>query len=457
MSKQELREKIFALAKTTVNLIETEKLYEKSGREFHEYAKFTAVDFHYDIEGTDFQWSVNHFQKSFISRISMILNRIRKTEEYSLLKEFLVNTLKKDEVCIEEISFFIQRLIHKHFENQTISDSDIDLLIQGFLTDINENTGTLEASVELVGLIILEDDIDIAKGVKIRKPRQEDFEFELPVHPMNNRVYFNHPSAFLEISHDTKMQREVQEDIRKAVAILQLFRSGSVQYSSYRMRSTSRLISGNVTVSCGENKHPVYTYVIVKGESESVKHFWDSISSHLPVNLYKFGVLKTDHISIAFDRYKDALIQGGIEERKITNAMMGLEALYFKPSGEIQELDYRLRMRMAKVLGILSHDPVHVKNTVKDAYNIRSIFSHGGRLNAKQQKHYLEKYDGGVNSLTKIILDFLRVSIILSMTIKLEKEKWIDLIDNALIDKDADQKLSTILIPAKQIIQNTNV
>jgi hypothetical protein len=167
--------------------------------------------------------------------------------------------------------------------------------------------------------------------------------------------------------------------------------------------------------------------------------------------------LKNDHISIAFDRYKDALIQGGIEERKIAYAMMGLEALFFKSSGELQELDYRLRMRMAKVLGNIEYDPIQVKNAVKEAYNIRSIFSHGGLLSYKQKNRYNEKYQGGVTHLTKTILDFLRESIILSITIKMEKEEWIDLIDNSLIDKESDQKLSNILSQGKTIIKKTKM
>ncbi len=132
---------------------------------------------------------------------------------------------------------------------------------------------------------------------------------------------------------------------------------------------------------------------------------------------------------------------------------MGLEALYFRPSGELQELQYRLAIRIAKTLGNFSLDPIKVKNTIKDAYTIRSIFSHGGHLDYKQKKKYNEKYAGDINNLLKTVLNFLRLSIIISISIHQEKEEFIDILDNSLINDSDNQRLAGILNQSKKILE----
>ncbi|MDP3444090.1 MAG: HEPN domain-containing protein, partial [Ignavibacteria bacterium] len=324
------------------------------------------------------------------------------------------------------------------------SQSEIESIIEGLISVLIKTPVESRATVQLVGIILQPDEIELGSGIKIRRPKKEDFEIERRMFHSFPEPQFLEPTAFLEISKNTGIPMEIQTEVKKAVTLLQLFRLGSVNYISYRMYSSFRNLFGNVTVGTAETNHPVYTYIIRDGESEKLQNFCTALSERLPSNIYQLDGLAKDHISIAYDRYEDALIQIGIDERRITNIMMGLEALYFKQN-ERQELDYRLQMRMAKVLGLLSIDSILVKNLVKDAYNIRSIFSHGGLLDAKKRELYQKKYDGGVGDLTKIMLDFLRISLIVSMIIEMDKTEFIDLIDNALIQESDNKKLENVL------------
>ena len=161
---------------------------------------------------------------------------------------------------------------------------------------------------------------------------------------------------------------------------------------------------------------------------------------------------KVDHTSIAYNRYSDALLQSDMIERRIANAIMGLEALYFKPTRKQPELQYRLGIRVAKILGKLGYDPIKVKCAIKDAYAIRSIFSHGGHLGYKDKKKFESRYNGEVKNLLNLILDYLRVSIFVSMTFHSDKDEFIDIIDHALIDDKASEQFKNILYQAEDIL-----
>ncbi len=111
---------------------------------------------------------------------------------------------------------------------------------------------------------------------------------------------------------------------------------------------------------------------------------------------------------------------------------MGLEALYLT-SDENQELGYRLKTRLARLMGPLGLDAHEVRSTVADAYTVRSVYVHGDALSGKSRGR-IERVYGGFDSLLRRTLEYVRVGIIVSMLGGLSKAEVIKLIDDSLID-----------------------
>lgn len=78
----------------------------------------------------------------------------------------------------------------------------------------------------------------------------------------------------------------------------------------------------------------------------------------------------------------------------------------------------------------------------------------GGHMSDKDRKKFTTKYHGDVKNLLHLILDYLRISIIVSMKIRQKKEEFIDSIDNALIDETAHQNLIIIINPSKDNLES---
>lgn len=445
-----LKEKVLALAKITIEIVENERLHNNLEYVYESYVRIRVKDFRYDDSGTHVQKTIEPSHKPILNNLPKLLTEVQKSEAYCHLDDFLKANLPSGEPELQEISFFVQRIIKKYCDVNAISQSEIEMITKGFISDLTKKPAESGAIVQLVGLILRPEEIELGLGVKIRKPRKEDFETERPVFYSIPEYQYPNPTAFLEIFKQTSNPGEIQTEIEKAVTLLQLFRLGSVKHTTYRMNSSSRTLFGNVILSSGDTNYPVYSYIVDDVDSEKLQHFWTKFSEELPLEFYQSGGQDKNYISIAFDRYKDALIHTGINERRITNIMMGLEALYFKET-ERMELDYRLRMRMAKVLGMLSYDPILIKSTIKEAYNIRSIFSHGGLLGMKEKDRCLREFPGGLAPLTKFILDLLRVSLIISIVIKKNKTDFVDLIDNSMVNEKDNQSIITVLDPVKDI------
>lgn len=454
MSDDEIRSKLLAIVKSIKKIIDDEKAKGAIHPENEIFERWKVTTFNYDDTGVHVGKSGTQVTKpTWHSAYINILQLIEKTEEYIHLIDFLklMPQIKDQQPIL--MQRFLQRIIPKYLENHTVSESEIDEVINNFIFNLKNKPINAGAAVQLLGIILRPDEVEISHGITLRKPKKEDYEFDDPVYSFKPFFHLTDPTAFLEISIQTKKPQEVQEEITKAITILRLFRPASVKWTTFRMYSDSFMEFFGGTMTSGDTYPALETYILKHEDVNKLKKFWEQISSILPPIFYRFDVGKIDHVSIAFNRYTDALLQNGITERRIANAIMGLEALYFKPSGEQQELIYRLGIRVAKVLGNFSFDPIQVRSALKDAYIIRSIFSHGGHLGYNQKKKFNEKYNGDINNLLINILDFLRVSIIISMFIRLEKDEFIDTIDNALIDQNVNQRLTNNLNQAKNMLE----
>lgn len=342
--------------------------------------------------------------------------------------------------CLENL---VGDLTDYYLHNSKCEDEDIEDFITILFKNLNEEPVKYGAVVKLAGIILKSERVDIADGISIRQPKREDLEMDLTIY--NNFNPFPEFSTILNIEFQGKMARDIQRKVHHAIALLRLFKVGSVKYISYKMYTDSLTdfiargeMSSNNSLGTPEK------YIITSEDELSLKKFWKLMSDYIPENFYEIGITEIDHKILAYNRYSDALLQNGVLDKRIADVIMGLEALYLKPDGEMQELAYRLRIRISKLLGSLGYDPLKVKEIINDAYGIRSTFLHGGHLNDKKTKKLEAKYKDS-KILLYSILDYLRISIIMMILLPEEKVKLIDLIDDSLIDNKKEKKLRELI------------
>jgi hypothetical protein len=229
--------------------------------------------------------------------------------------------------------------------------------------------------------------------------RKEDIETEVSRIDFGLEV-LDYPSSVMEIVSAVKQPGEMQSKIDIAINILKLFKVGSIKYKSYRMYSKSLDPIYGGKLSTNDSKH-VETCFIREEEIPNLKKFWQATEN----DVTKLKILNKADVTfsdIAFTRYEDSLMHVGVIERKIADCMMGLESIFLRDGGEQQELSYRLRLRVAKLMNHFGYDPFEVKKLVNDAYGIRSKFVHGGLLDYDNTKSLSERYGNEKNLIVAI-------------------------------------------------------
>ena len=326
--------------------------------------------------------------------------------------------------------------------------------ITSLLKDLNGESQEYRAEVKLKGLVLQPRSIQLDDNVRLRKPNRSDFEREVPViFPSRGIMALEDPTAFLHTRVYTEADAKVdsgfqasvtlQNEIYREIAVLRLFRVGAVQYIQYTEDSDSIIHPGVSTLTSGRLRGSD-KYLITREDVNLLKAFWANMKSvTLPSSASIGEHREPDELSIAYDRYGDSL-EANVLEKRISSAVMGLEALYLG-GGEQQEMSYRLRMRVGKLLGLIGYNPGEVQEKMKDAYNeIRSKYVHGGLLKQKD-KQRLEKRYGDINEFSKTVMDYLRASIVALLLRKISKTSLIQKIDDSFLDTSKDGEIRKLL------------
>lgn len=196
----------------------------------------------------------------------------------------------------------------------------------------------------------------------------------------------------------------------------------------------------------------IYSYNLDENKLKELQEF----ICHFKPLLEKLD--RDDFINIAIDFYRDGLNKDN-SIAQIAYGVIALEALY---NTDKSDLIKTLTQRCSKVLGYFyGSDALKIIiKDLKNAYNIRSGYVHGGK------KYEKEKEKNNVSNLARRILNYARLSIIiflqLSNNSEVLKEKEVkkyinkDLIDNSLIHKDFDKELEKLLCNCK-LFNNPNL
>lgn len=112
---------------------------------------------------------------------------------------------------------------------------------------------------------------------------------------------------------------------------------------------------------------------------------------------------------------------------------------------------------MARILSILSDkksdfSPIFIRTSIGLAYDIRSAFVHGDKPD-RSLLNKLNKQYSGVSHLLNLTLNYLRISISLSLLLNLDKKEFVSQIDNSMIDEDSLLNLSEKLLSIKKLLK----
>lgn len=335
---------------------------------------------------------------------------------------------------------FVAKIAHVCLDK--INDNDIIDLVSLFISELDNNPKLWRPIIWIDGVWMETDSIKILDHVSLRKPEPTDLECEFPVWMGSYEKEYcrNWPSAILECEYREKSPNSVQKNIDSFIGALRLFKVGSIERLSIQWNDSSILLMSSGRVSQSNLISAQYKYGLMKEDTEPLKDFIAEIEPLVRSEIIDKTIEEADYLSIAYERYCDAILKPAVLENRLATAIMALEALYLSED-ELSELTERLSQRVAMALAPFGYKPLQVYNDVRRAYGIRSRYVHGSKIKQKE-----------IENLVEPILEYCRVSIIIFLQIHPEKDKgdekdkdnektkMIKLLSNSLLDDTKKKK-----------------
>jgi len=416
------------LASRIVHVIE-EDSSKGSIQSVEEVYQFWRVDgFQYTDKGVKVNGggSEERKRKRWTIASTKLYEMINHSDEYKSVLTYLSQAFTKNDNIPSYLTTFIAYIIDLYLEHADPerTQGEIERCISNFIHELKGEAIEYNVTAELDGVILQAESIEISDRILLRQTRIKDLEKELHEVPFGHPT-FRKPSAILSFmvlaDKFTDAQIESIQFIQRSNALLRLFKVGSVANIGSKIKSESVLGIKGVGSSPIYPQHILEQYLVSIEDVPKLKRFWKIMSEAMPKSFFDDRASKIDYLTIAYNRYCDALFQQVIIEGRFANAMMGIEALFLKPV-EKDEVGYRLRMRVSKVLGLFGFDYQEVIRMIKDGYGIRSGFVHGGQLSYKDKKELEMKYKK-LNSVLHSLLEYLRVAIIFMILVHKDKEE----------------------------------
>ncbi|MGE0175301.1 MAG: hypothetical protein AB7T49_21135 [Oligoflexales bacterium] len=388
--------------------------------------------------------------------IHFILDKIKKTDNYQKTLNIGVTWVGNDHSggCNFQtyLDQFLMALISKRLSEGQLSSEYIAQKIVIFMKEVQGQPINYTAIVELDGLKVDVPRIALTideMGVLLRPVLNKDLEREcrLDALPFQIKDPLQTPMAILEIQKTVSWPNQIQVETDKIQTLLSLYCVVSLRDLCTRFESDSfSPISRGVLHSGVMKKSSLHKGTLQENDIEPLKRFVDLFYSKLPQNIYDASPLKKDDfLAIAHQRYCDALLEGGIIEKRIATIVMGLESLLLFES---QEVSYRFRKRGAKILGLLIDSPsTEIQTVLKEAYNIRSTFVHGEHLSSKSKEKIISKLPAleSLEDMEKQLLDYLRKLLVVYIGTNKAKQELMALVDDALIEDSKSLELSEFM------------
>jgi len=403
-----------------------------------EYFKWKVKDFKYTVkDGVSTGTSEGeHFIKSETMFNHNLEEEIKESEEYKSLVKQLEETFK-DERLSSKVDFLLRLIVRHYIQTFEIKEDMLNI----FLKELKGEPSRTSAIVKVQGLILEPVSITVSNNVTLRQVNITDLEEENPIYPFIGVEQFpNDYSAVLNIETFGHSSLNIQKEVSKAVTILRMFKPGSVRYVKYKIISESITNPTGGTISSGRQISSTTNCRIYSSDVGKLIIFWKILDELLPSSFFwsDTSPANNESIQFAYQRYSDALFSDGTFEQRLVNTIIALESLYLNDS---QELSRYLSLRVSKFLGLAGLDPYRIKTVLKEAYKLRSFFVHGNSIPYRLRKKIEAQFESE-DKLLYEILDYLRLSIVIMLALKKQKDEMIDTIDDTFIDRKKEDALS---------------
>ncbi|MFH1050534.1 MAG: hypothetical protein V1779_06335 [bacterium] len=382
-----------------------------------------------------------------------------KSVEFKTVYDLLLkneNNKLTDMVKIEKhfiVRNFISDYINIKTNNYIIDKNERINLISSYIKKILNQSIKHYIKLELKGIEvdnIHKFSIDKKSHFSFRRVTKQDLEVECDAYAFINGTakpyiiteycHWAVPTTIFEILMFTNKRDNLISETLKSISILRLFKTAgvivisNVESSELNSKSTInyRLLSKNreFISTLGDYKVDIFN------RNEFIK-FWKKLVQILPESIYDDNNYKNEPLSIAYRAYLDALLQNSSVEKRITDAVMGLESLYLNGQGELK---FRLSNYVSLVFSHLGFDSKRASQIINLGYDLRSSYVHGNS-NIVNYTKKIKKLGLSIMEFQLIIYDFLRLSIIIVLLLEIEKDDFLNLIDLALIDKNSNIEL----------------
>lgn len=354
-----------------------------------------------------------------------------------LVSQVAERTKNKSQSAASLLHVFTDRLLQEFGKGNVNNTNKTDIILT-FLNDIDDGKTNWHIETRLNGLCLLSDMINISGNMVLRRPTDADVVDFLDM--LRVGVPIQVPSAVLIIDVLGDIVPFPLSIINRTILFLQLFRAGSISIidTSAEVKSIFRYPPG---VRLGSSPLPLAINShsrIGQDDRKLVEECWTKLEKVIPVD--DSGNIDTSgYIGIALGRYVEAISRPEGIENRIGNSVLGLEALLLKRK-ESGGASNRLGQRMAKVLSFFGERGIVVHGKVMEAYRIRNDFVRGSPR---------QKSDPPNNELLDLSVEFLRKLILINMAVSSiggkKKDDFISLIDQSLINREANDELALLL------------
>lgn len=352
-----------------------------------------------------------------------IIEEIQEEDIYSECLEGIRRRITDERGEPEDLlSDFIRKVIDLDIEST--SDREIMNQISIFIAYL-DNSPVVWKGVSWINGMEAKESIRLDEDVTIRPPKEDDLEIEmpLPIAQHRNRTPPTVPSSIIEFNKRTNDAIDIDRERNSILSTLSLYSVATIAEIRWNRHSDTFHRGPRVTQRYDIEREKLdflpYTHTVEEDSMDKLRDFYSNIRPLVTEQIIERDT--DDFLTIAFDRYQGAIADDESDESRLTSAIMCLEALLLGNEGELSD---KLSRRAGILLGFFEgYHPIEVTDKTRSAYNIRSRYVHGAKIDDEDD----------VSALTDEIIDYARRCILTILQVRdnIEKTKLLNKLDES--------------------------